>query len=503
MTEEGGASARTSAWHAVPDAVGVARQFRPADLRGLPATLRYGASLSGVALAAARGRPRTVVMVDDDGPVTGAELESAIDAVAAELASLLRLRGTREVVVCCQGHRGFVAAVTAAGALGVDATVVSPRAGDATIREHAEAVDVVVIDGTTAAMIAGLAPGAARLDADVAAHRRPGRSLRAVPRPRRMGRLALLTSGSTGRPRSAPRGQAGLGQLGTILSLMHALDLHRDEPVIVAPPLAHGHGLSLLTASMVVGARAVLGHGQDGPGLLRLVHEHRAGVLAVLPAQLERLLAAVEAEGGRRPPSLRRVATGSAPLTPDLGERTRALLGEVLVDFYGSSEVGTATVATPQDLRDAPGTVGRPVAGVTVDVVDEAGEPVLAGVTGRVRVTSPWRADSTASGRIDVGDLGHLDDHGRLFLDGRLDDGVVIGGHTVSMPRVRGWFAQQPGVATVDIAVVPHPELGYELVVTLTGECDPAELRERARRELGSADAPRRVLRIDGTVPIG
>ena len=65
MTEDT-ASIHTSAWQAVPDAVGVARQWRPADLRGLPATLRYGASLSGVALAAARGRPRTVVLVDDD-----------------------------------------------------------------------------------------------------------------------------------------------------------------------------------------------------------------------------------------------------------------------------------------------------------------------------------------------------------------------------------------------------------------------------------------------------
>ena len=493
MSEPSLASAHTSVWHAVPDAVGVARQWRPADLRGLPATLRYGASLSGVAIAAARGRPRTVLLVDDDGPVTGSELESAIDAVAGELAATLRQRQARGVVVCCRGHRGLVAAVTAAGALGVDVTLVSPGAGDETIRSYTAAADVVVVDTSTAAILAELAPHAAQLDAGTVAGRLPGRSLRSVPRPRRPGGVALLTSGTTGPPRLAPRAPAGLGQLATVLSLMHALDLHRDEPVVVAPPLPHGHGLSLLTAAMVVGARAVLAHGRDGEGLLRMVGDHGAGVLAVLPAQLAGVLDAVETAGRERPRSLRRVATGSAPLPADLVGRTRDLLGDVLVDFYGSSEVGTATVATPADLREAPGTVGRPVAGVTVDVVDAAGDPVPAGVTGRVRVSSPWRALSTAHGRVDVGDLGHLDSHGRLFLDGRLDDVVVVGGHNVSLARVHAWFERQPGVTRAEIAVVPHDQLGHELVVTVVGDVDPAELRARALGDLGSADAPRRV----------
>src|SRR5690606_34949720 len=75
-------AARTPSWHALPDAVDLAGQWRPADLRGLPATLRYGASLSGVALAAARGRPRKVLLVDRAGPVYGADLEAAIDGAA-------------------------------------------------------------------------------------------------------------------------------------------------------------------------------------------------------------------------------------------------------------------------------------------------------------------------------------------------------------------------------------------------------------------------------------
>lgn len=279
---------------------------------------------------------------------------------------------------------------------------------------------------------------------------------------------------------------------------MHALELHRDEPVVVAPSLAHGHGLSVLTAALVVGAPAVLAHGQDGSGLVDLVHAHAAGVLAVVPAQLAAVLDVLEAEvaGGAVGvglPSLRRVATGSAPLSQELVERTRRALGDGLVDFYGSSEVGTATIAAPVDLRDAPGTVGRPAAGVRVEIVGDDGSPVPAGVVGRVRVTSPWRA--VAADGVDVGDLGHLDTEGRLFLDGRLDDVVVVGGHNVSRTRVRDWFADQPGVETVRVDAVEHEDLGHELVVTVTGDADLRRLRARARAELGSADAPRKVVR--------
>lgn len=279
---------------------------------------------------------------------------------------------------------------------------------------------------------------------------------------------------------------------------MHALELHRDEPVVVAPSLAHGHGLSVLTAALVVGAPAVLAHGQDGSGLVDLVHAHAAGVLAVVPAQLAAVLDVLEAEvaGGAVGvglPSLRRVATGSAPLSQELVERTRRALGDRLVDFYGSSEAGTATIAAPVDLRDAPGTVGRPAAGVRVEIVGDDGSPVPAGVVGRVRVTSPWRA--VAADGVDVGDLGHLDTEGRLFLDGRLDDVVVVGGHNVSRTRVRDWFADQPGVETVRVDAVEHEDLGHELVVTVTGDADLRRLRARARAELGSADAPRKVVR--------
>lgn len=493
-------SVHRPAWFALPDAVGVAGQWRPTDLRGLPATLRYGASLAGVALAAARGRPRKLLLVDAGGPVFGADLEALIDAVAPRLASLARSTGAREVALCCGSHRGFVAAVTAAGALGLDALVVPPGAGAESVRDHLRGVGVVVVDAETRSSVRGLVPDAATLDLDgVTASAATERSLRSVPPPRRPGALQLLTSGTSGRPRSSRRAGVAIGQLATLLSLMRALDVRRDEPVLVAPPLAHGHGLSVLTAALVVGAPAVLGHGRDGAGLLQLLHEHEAGVLTVVPAQLSGVLDAFEQDehawpASAIPTALRRIATGSAPLPPELLARAQRH-GIDVVDFYGSTELGTATIATPEDLRAAPGTVGRPAAGVRIEVVDGAGDPVPPGVVGEVVIHSPWQATSTADGPHAAGDRGHLDVEGRLFLHGRSDDVVVVGGHNVSLERVRRWFAAQPDVETVSVHAVAHDALGHELVAEVTGPVDLDRLADRALAALGSASAPRRLVR--------
>ncbi|MGD7707312.1 AMP-binding protein [Microlunatus sp. Y2014] len=477
----------------------MARQWRPSDLRGLPMLLRYGASLPGVALAAARSRPRQVVLVDACGPMTGAEFVAAVDAVAELITAAVGPVRPQLAGVVLGNHRGLVTGVVAAGSLGIDAVLVPPSAGTQVIASTLAGVDLALIDAATGNAVRTAAPLTPLLDLSAVPGPPADRPGRRATRPRRTGSLRLLTSGTTGAPKATDRGRVGVTQLATLVSLLGAFGPRRGEPLVIAPPLAHGHGLSALTAALVVGAPAVLGHGRDGTALAGLVRDHEAGALTVVPAQLARLVDALEAERDRagtatRPlTSLRRIATGSAPLPTELVRRTARLLGDRLVDFYGTSEAGTATIATATDLRQAPGSVGRPAAGVRVEIVGDDGAVLPAGVVGRVRVGSPWRASSVADRAVLTGDFGRLDHAGRLFLDGRVDDTVVIGGHNVSLRRVREWFARQPGVRAVTVEPVPHPELGQELEVSVTGQADVVGLRARALAELGPAAAPRRV----------
>lgn len=491
----------TSAFDAVPDAMGVARQWRPADVRGLPATLRYGPSLAGVALAAARARPRTWVLSDADGAMTGALLEDAIDAVAGVIAGQMQHAAATEILISTGSHRGLVAAVSAAGALGVDVTLVPADAGSEVWQEIVRPTSLAAVDPSTEPVIRAAVPQVRTFDVLAAASSPAGRSLRSVPRPRRLGRMRTLTSGTTRLPRSTERTRLGLDQMAPVVSLMRALDLRRDEPVVVMPAIVHGHGLSVLTAALVCGAPVVLANGASSDELVDVVSRTGAGVLTLVPGQLVALMDELDSEGDHRQAQdealrrLRRIATGSAPLPAGLVERVQERFGEVLVDFYGSSELGTATIATAADLAEAPGTVGRPAAGVRVTVVDERGSLVPPGVTGRVLVDSPLRVPGSEAGAVEIGDLGHLDGEGRLFIAGRADDVVMVGGNRVSLTRIREWLRAQPGVDTVRLQVVPNHVLHHEIHAEVTGTADPERLHRLAVTELGATHAPRSVRR--------
>ncbi|TDE97206.1 hypothetical protein EXU48_03050 [Occultella glacieicola] len=502
-----------STWHVVGEGAAVLRAMgpRPADLPALGPLLRYGATLPGAALAAAR-RSRTVpVLVDRLGPLDGDGLALAVEVAAVRLAQALPATGSRpRIAVHARDHRGQVATVLAAGALGVDVVLVGPSVGAERLRTIIDRTRPAVIvhdDATAPGLAAAPDPAIRLLDCTPTAAAVPATIPASVPatitpsvrlgprwRRRRAGTLHLLTSGTTHTPHPTARPGVRRGQLGTVLSLLAALGLRRGEPVLVTAPLSHGHGLSALSAALVIGAPIVLGHGLPPERWVELIGIHRVGAVLGVPGQLLGLTRALEAHANR--PPLRRIAAGSAPLPVDLAARIEALYPDALLDFFGTSETGTATIATAADLREAPGTVGRPATGVRLKVGDEDGVDLPDGVVGHLWVRSPWRAADTPGGYLPTGDLGHLDGTGRLFVAGRADDVVVVGGHNVHLGEVREWFQRQHEVTDAVVQAVPDPRLGWVLRVEVSGaELDEETLLGRARDQLGSAAAPRSITR--------
>ncbi|WP_154793495.1 AMP-binding protein [Occultella kanbiaonis] len=503
-----------SGWHAVPEAAAVlgAMAPRPADLPAVGPLWRYGTTLPGAALAAARRSPHGPVLVDHRGLLDGEGLAREVEVAAARLTGELRVaradRGAAggepapRIAVHARDHRGQVATVIAAGALGVDVVLIGPSVGTTRLRSILGRTrpDVVVHDDATAAgLAAALDPGTRHYDCsprpDPAAVGGDPSGGPARPadrwRRRRVGTLHLLSSGTTHTPHATARPGVRRAQLATVLSLLAALGLRRGEPVLVTAPLSHGHGLSVFSAALVIGAPVVLGHGQAPERWAELIDTHRIGAVLGVPAQLLGLVDVLETYSPR--PPLRRIAAGSAPLPVDLATRIEALYPGALVDFFGTSETGTATIATAADLRAAPGTVGRPATGVRLRIRDD-GADVPDGVTGRLWLRSPWRAADTPGGFVATGDVGHLDGTGRLFLAGRADDVVVVGGHNVHLGEVRDWFLRQHEVSDAVVHAVPDERLGQVLHVEVSGvDIDDAALLGRARDELGSARAPRRV----------
>jgi acyl-coenzyme A synthetase/AMP-(fatty) acid ligase len=185
--------------------------------------------------------------------------------------------------------------------------------------------------------------------------------------------------------------------------------------------------------------------------------------------------------------------------------------GPVLFNRYGSSEEGWSTLATPADLVRAPGTIGRPAAGIRIEVLDDDGVPLPSGDVGHICVSSRlefahYTGGATRrrlAGLSDSGDLGHRDDSGLLFVDGRADDMVVTGGENVFLPEIEGVLLANPDLVDVRVDAVPDEEYGVRLEAYavpapgVTAEDLVASLTAHAAERLARFKRPRAVHVVD------
>ena len=416
---------------------------------------RDGLTVSALVSIAAVKNPTGVALIDDDGPVTYAELDRLADARAYELAPNARY------AVAQPNHRSLVIAICAA------------------LRVHA---DVVLLDPTV--------PG-----------RLPFTSLKGSWPRKGPGRVVLQTSGSTGQAKEVERGDVRLGQAVPVASLVRWVPLKPSMPMVVTPPLWHGFGLGFLALGLAFGMPVVLGRRLDAVRVAAYLKENPGCVLVGVPP----VLARVERAGGAA--EVAAVVSGAGLLHPSVAARLTASYGPVLFNLYGSSEEGWSTIARPADLEAAPGTIGRPAAGVRVAVLDDAGRPLPPDEVGHLCVSSRLEFEQYSGGGrrprlgglADSGDLGHRDEAGRFFVDGRADDMVVSGGENVFLTEVEDVLLRHPAVAEARVDGVPDEEFGarLEASVVLRAAATADEVIAFARERLARAKVPRRVTFVE------
>jgi fatty-acyl-CoA synthase len=221
---------------------------------------------------------------------------------------------------------------------------------------------------------------------------------------------------------------------------------------------------------------------------------------------LQRILALDEAERARHDAScLRAVLAAGAALPGDLALAFMDAYGEVVYNLYGSTEAGWGAIAGPADLRAAPGTVGRPPRGTTVRVLDAGGRPVGPGETGRIYLRnrllferySGGGTKEVVDGHMSTGDMGHLDEAGRLFVAGRDDDMIVSGGENVFPQEVQELLAAHEAVAEVAVVGVRDEQFGQRLAAFVVPAPGPAasadDLRAHVKARLARYKVPRDV----------
>jgi acyl-CoA synthetase (AMP-forming)/AMP-acid ligase II len=467
--------------------------------------------------------PDRNAVVDDGGRVTFAAMAERVDAAASGLADR-GLEAGQTVAVLCRNHRDFLAAIGALARLGVDIVYLNTGFAGPQLAEVAEreGVVVVILDAEFLDVAATVAAGRRLIVVEepdqpsvdegsgieswravmaTGAGRSPGRAPRTS-------RQIVLTSGTTGSPKGARRSVGR--EIDPILSLLSRIPLRSSDTTVLAAPMFHSWGLANAAFALVLGAELVLPRRFDPEDTLRLIEAHRATVLAAVPVMIQRIMALPPDVRDRYDTSSLRVVDLSGSALPgELALRFMDRFGDVLYNVYGSTEVGWASIATPVDLRAAPGTAGTVPLGADVRIVDGDGTPVSPGAPGRIFVRSGLAFDGYTGGGgkeqldgyLSSGDVGHLDGAGRLFVDGRDDDMIVSGGENVFPREVEDLLADHPDVVEAAVVGVPDDEFGQRLVafvVLVDGTAaDGDVLKDHVRRHLARYKVPRSVSFVD------
>jgi fatty-acyl-CoA synthase len=479
---------------------GLLKPARPDQLIGMAlAFARWGLTpATGYAAGAAR-HPHQPAVIDDLGVLTWREIDQRTDRIAGEL----RARGIAEgdaVGLLARNGRGFVEASTALSKCGADVLYLNTGSAGSQIDEvlTREKAAAVVHDAEFGDLLAEAATGRVQITTErlsvIATEPGPG----APPKPGHTSRQVILTSGTTGAPRGAARSGAGIDDL---VSFLSRIPLKANGTTVIPAPIFHAWGLGHLSLAMVLGSTVVLRRTFEPTQVLADIEEHRATTLVVVPVMLERLLQADPSAYDLS--SLRVIASSGSALPGEVAARTLAAFGPVLYNLYGSTEVAYAAVATPEDLAADPRTAGKAPHGVTLRVVDDAGNDVPPGESGRIFAGSGLSFEGYTDGsdkdRLDgliaTGDLGTLDEDGRLTVLGRDDDMVVIGGENVFVGQVEDVLRAHPAVADAAVVGVDDSSYGTKLVahVVLSGSAETKELQDWVRSKLARFAVPREV----------
>ncbi len=308
-----------------------------------------------------------------------------------------------------------------------------------------------------------------------------------VPPPPFRGIFAY-TSGSTGRPKGVRRkpGPAGTDMVATFRGLAaNLLRLGPGDRLHVAAPLYHSapNGLAL-SAFYAEAADLHLAVRFDPVGWLADIERHRITHAYLVPTMMVRLLKLPAETRESHDLSSLRVAfsTGSA-CPPDVKAAMTAWLGPILTESYGASEMGFMTLISAEEAARKPGSVGRVIPGAESLILDESLQEVPAGTVGTIYVRVPSMGDfdySNAEGALSdqrhrgfttVGDMGHVDEDGFLFISDRRKDMIITGGANVFPSEIETALLQMPEVLDCAVFGAPDPEFGEMIVAAV--ECRP------------------------------
>ena len=338
------------------------------------------------------------------------------------------------------------------------------------------------------------------------------------PRPSR-GSM-IYTSGTTGRPKgvrrqpSTPEQQAaGAREAATFWGLKPdpAIVVLMNGPMYHSAPAAYGMASARLGLNMVLQARFA------AEDMLGLIDRHGVTHMHIVPTMFVRLLRLPDETRQRYDvSSLRFVSHGAAPCAPAVKRRMIDWWGPTIYEYYGATETGVVVWHGSEEALRKPGTVGRPVPGAIVRIVDAEGRDVAEGEVGEIYLRGPHLSDFTYNNDdakrrevalgdlVTVGDIGYRDAEGFLFLCDRKRDMIISGGVNIDPAEIESVLIQMPGVRDCAVFGIPDEEFGEHICAYVEpadgAAMDASAVRAYLGDHLARYKVPR-VVEFDGALP--
>jgi long-chain acyl-CoA synthetase len=429
-------------------------------------------NLSALPDRRAAENPSGPTVADDDIDLNNAEFLTAAQRAAASL----RRHGVSAgdvVAIMLPNTANFVVALFAAWRLGAAVTPINPSLRPAEVSYQ-------VSDAAAKVLVAPVVPGfdtgaSAVVTTDELNDAEPGADLLDQPSPNDDA-LALLiyTSGTTGRPKGVMLDHANLNAM--CRSVIDGFMLTAADHSLLILPLFHVNGIVVGTLSpLLAGGRATVAGRFKADTFFDRIERSRATYFSAVPTIYTMLLGLPDSVKPDTS-SVRFAICGAAPASVELLDGFEARYGIPLIEGYGLSEGSCASTCNPLDGKRKPGTVGLPLPGQTIRLVDSAGNPVPDGEAGEVVIKGPNvmrgylnRPEETAKVLVDgwlhTGDVGRFDEDGYLVLVDRAKDMIIRGGENIYPREIEVAVHQLPEIAEAAVVGRAHAMYGEEPVL--------------------------------------
>jgi len=324
--------------------------------------------------------------------------------------------------------------------------------------------------------------------------------------------VILYTSGTTGRPKGAELTHAGMVRNAT-LTARTLIENHPDDVIMGCLPLFHVFGLTCgLNAAVAAASTLTLLPRFDAAKALDIIQRDRVTIFEGVPTMYAGILHLPEADPAAAA-TLRVCISGGAALPVEILRGFEEKFGCTILEGYGLSETSpVASFNQPGRVRK-PGSIGTPVEGVEMRLVDNEWHDVPAGEIGEIAIRGHnvmkgyWnKPEATAEvmspeGWFRTGDMAQVDEDGYYFIVDRKKDLIIRGGYNVYPREIEEVLHEHPAVAEVAVIGIPHPDLGEEVGAAVAlkpgASATPEDLRGFARDKVAAYKYPRRVWLVD------